>query len=132
MEEDLLTDVNGLIEAYRLAAEGLKPIQDRLKDTSIALEARWAAYHRLCDEGVLCSNEIYGDGYLSTLGDNLTLYDDFSVDRHQTEQYIDMYEHIMEAIGEYQKELVEAREQNLAAWQEEVLASGYSSFTYDW
>jgi hypothetical protein len=128
-----LTDtVSRLIEAVETAKNGLAPILEQLKDPSIPLDERWKAYTDLVKAGVLDNNEIYGDGFVDTLGENLTLYDDFYVERHETRDFIDMYDHIMESDGDYQKELVAARETNLAAWQEEVLASGYSSFTYDW
>lgn len=123
-------DVTDLINARKLLNMGLTPVMDKLKDQTIDLADRWIAYTKLVENNIL-EDDIYGDGYIDILG-NLTLYDNFHVDRHQTMSFPDMYEHIMEADGEYQKELVEARDKNLSQWQEKVLASGYASFTYDW
>lgn len=128
----LETDVQELVKAFETVGGGLLPIVEQLKDTTIPLETRWQAYKTLVDKDILVNNETYGHGFLDELGDNLTLYDDFYIERHQTSNFTEMYDHLMEADGSYQERLVAARDANLAKWQEAVLASGYSSFTYDW
>lgn len=123
--------VEKLIEARKLVNEGLAPMLEDLKNTSIPLDERWGAYTQLVKNDILTSDAIYGDGFIDTLGSNVTLYDDFYVERHQTEKYIDMYDRIMEASTEWEKNLI-AMKPNLPEWQEEVLASGNASFTHDW
>jgi hypothetical protein len=124
--------VEQLVDARKKIDEQLQNIIGLLTDSGESLDERWGAYTALVKNNILVKNESYGDGYLNTLGPNLTQYDDFYNDRGVTVQYIDMYDQMLEADGEYQKDLVEARDNNLAKWQEQVLASGYSSFTYDW
>lgn len=129
---NLNEQVAALIETRKLIETGVEPILTALKDKDLSLEKRWETYTLLVKNKLLIREQIYGDGFIDTLGDNMTLYDDFHMERHETRSFIDMYEHIMEADGEWQKSLVEAREANLANWQETVLASGYSEFTFDW
>lgn len=124
--------VQKLVEARKMLNEAVVPLIEELKDTKIPLNERWEAYTKLVENGAHTRSETYGDGFIGTLDRNMTLYDDFHVDRYQTERFIDMYDHIMEADGSYQQDLVKARETNLEAWQEKVLASGFASFTYDW
>lgn len=128
----MIEQVAALIAARQLLSTGVQSVLPLLKDTTLPLADRWDAYKELVENDILVNNEIYGDGMIDILGPNMTLYDDFSIDRHQTETFVDMYDRIMEADGEWEESLVKARETNLTAWQEAVLASGYSSFTYDW
>ena len=125
------TQVAELVAARNLVNKGLAPILEQLKDQSIPLEDRWAAYTALVENDVLVQDDGYGDGFIDELGNNLTLFDDFYMERHESRTFIEMYDIVMEAEGDYQAALVEAKN-NLPQWQEKVLASGYASFTYDW
>lgn len=124
-------NVAALVEARELLKQGLTIIQPQLVDQTIPLEERWAAYETLVKQDILINEESYGDGHLDMLGDNLTMYDDFYVERRQTLTYPDMYDTIMDAEGEYQERLV-AAQANIAPWQEYVLSRGYSGFCRDW
>jgi hypothetical protein len=123
--------VSAVLEAQRLAQEKLPALLAALKDTSRPLAERWTAYTALVNSHVSAYNKTYGDGFVSVLGENVTLYDSFHLERYTTTTFVEMYQQIIEA-DESSPELVAARETNLEAWQEAVLASGYSSFTYDW
>jgi hypothetical protein len=126
-----MINVAPLVEARTLLNKGVDQILVQLKDTSLPLDERWDAYRALCDNNILVKNEGYGDGFLDTLGEELTMYDHFNVDKYQTMEFVDMYDKVMEADDKWHKDLV-AVQPNIPAWQEKVLASGYSSFTYDW
>lgn len=128
---NLQEQTQALIAAHALADEGLAPILELLRDTSLPLDDRWTAYTALVESNTLINNDGYGDGFVNTLGD-LSLYDDFNIERHQTMTFSSLYEKIMEADAYYEKSLVEARNKTLSLWQEEVLASGKSAFTNDW
>ena len=131
MKITINTRVAALVAARNFMNEELKPILESLKDTNIALEDRWNAYIELVTNDILVNEENYGSGHIDILGD-LTMYDDFNVDRHQTLTYPEMYERIMDEDAEkWYPRLFEARS-NLSEWQEKVLSMGYSGFQYDW
>lgn len=98
-------------------------IAAQLKDTSIPLDERWQAFMSLPPDTL--PTQGYGKGFVHLLDDNLTLYDDFYIERHETTAYADMFERIED--GE-----VEVADEALAKWKEQVLASGYQAFTHDW
>jgi Fe-S-cluster formation regulator IscX/YfhJ len=120
-----------LLDARRVISENTIPVLESLKDKNIDLDTRWQAYTKLVEGDVLTDNETYGDGYIDTLGPDMTQYDDFNNDRGQTVLFIDMYQRIVEAEQHEDENLYAARE-NLAEWQERVLEKGNASFTYDW
>jgi hypothetical protein len=124
-------NVAALVEARTLLNQGLTIIQPQLVDQSIPLEERWAAYCTLVKQNILVNEESYGDGHIDMLGDNMTMYDDFNVERRETLTYPDMYERIMEADEQFEERLVKAQ-YNIIPWQEKILASGYSGFCHDW
>tara|TARA_Y100001001_G_scaffold164642_1_gene197769 strand:- start:2459 stop:2851 length:393 start_codon:yes stop_codon:yes gene_type:complete len=120
------------VEARKMLDEEVEPLLNSLKTPDLPLVDRWAAYTTLVEGNVLTNIESYGDGFVETLGRNLTLYDDFHCERHETMLYTDMYQHILEADGDYQQDLVAARETACDAWREKVLASGTAGFKHDW
>ena len=81
---------------------------------------------KLVEDNILTSNEIYGDGYIETLGTSYTLYDDFYIEKHETSTFIDILDRIKES------DTLSPSEESIIKWKEEVLASGFASFTYDW
>lgn len=109
----------------------LTPILQVLKDKSLPLDERWTAYTDLVKADILVNNETFGNGFDQYLEGDVSLYDDFNIDKGQSTQFIDMYERIIEN-ADYNDNLATMRDAGLTDWQEAVLASGYSSFTYDW
>ena len=128
----LLTE---LIDAKTRIDNLLEPILVMLKNKKFNLNERWSAYTTLVSSGIFNKNEIFGDGLIDVLDqhmDALTLYDYFYIEKGQTTNFTELYDRLMDADPKFDLKLVRARETNLAAWQEEVLQSGYSSFTFDW
>ena len=121
-----------LVEKKKFLDSAIENTLHHLKDKSIPLQERWEVYTTLVEDNIINNNDPYGDGFIDVLGSNLTPYDHFYVEKHQTFSFTSVYETIMDADEEWNKDLFEAREKNLEAWQEAVLQSGYSSFTYDW
>lgn len=124
---------NDLVDMLKKVEEATKPLLADLKDITLPLSERWEAYILLVEKGVLTADEMYGNGNIHVMGDNFTLYDDFQMERHETKTFVEIYQHVMEAEGEYEENLVEFRSSDrFAEWQEAVLKAGYASFTYDW
>lgn len=109
-----------------------KEVLQQLKNKEIPLKDRWEIYTSLVKCNTLNNNDPFGDGFIGKLGSDLTVYDHFYIERYQTASFTDIYETILDAEEEWNEVLFAAREKNLEAWQEAVLESGYSSFTYDW
>lgn len=109
----------------------LKVMMAALKDQSIPLDERWEAFEILVNGSVLTSTELYGDGFIDTLRvegkRELTLYDDFYIERHETTSYTRFLERILDVFQGDGLDML-----SLAKWKEKVLASGYASFTFDW
>lgn len=97
-----------------------------LTDKSIPLDVRWTAYCDLVEAGVIRSIESYGDGYVETLREGISLFSDFHMDRCQTITYPEFLNYRI-IDNDFQ-----VSNENLSEWQEKVLASGYAGFTYDW
>jgi hypothetical protein len=118
---DLVRYIGSQDAAIKLALNQLKP---QLADKNISLEERWQAFEAVAQ---FLPEESYGDGNIDALDDNLTMYDDFYIDRRETTTYPEMYVRILELAEdrEYEQEQIDA-------WREVVLANGYGSFTYDW
>jgi hypothetical protein len=126
----MLEKISALIAAQAFLRENLPELHGWLKDTSVPLEDRWQGYTSLVESRLLDNESGCGDGYINVLGPNLTLYDDFNIDRHQSTTFPEMYETITDADDEFGGDGYDAA--NIPKWQETVLASGYSGFTYDW
>ena len=107
--------------------EEVARVKPLLTDQSIDLERRWELYEYLAKNGFLVKEDGFGTGYVNLL-DCSSLYDDFYIDRYQSVSFIDMYnDRIQERLEDE-----ELTQEQVDAWREAVLASGYSSFTYDW
>jgi len=129
----MMDRVEALIEARKLIDEHMQPILESLKDKSIPLEERWAAYSELVKNDILTEIETYGDGFVDVLGDNITLHDDFYIELHQMSRYTTMYQSVAEAQGDCAwEEKLFSVQKNLPEWQEQVLASGRAGFINDW
>ena len=103
---------------------------DELKNKDLDLDERWAAYVDLVNDSVITKTELYGDGYIDTLGD-FTLYDDFYVERHETETFINILERLQDKMADEDDDELTTPEK-IIEWKEKVLASGYASFEHDW
>lgn len=125
-----MINVAPILAARVTMLDALPPLLVQLKDTSLPLDERWDAYTQLVNNDILVREMTYGDGFLDVLDKNGSMYDDFNTDRGQTLTFPDMYQMVMD--GDEWNESLVAMQPNLPAWQEKVLASGYSSFTYDW
>lgn len=95
-----------------------------LTNPAYDLEDRWQLYLQIVNNNLLDNIELFGDGFIDTLGGNLTIYDNFYAERYQTVEYFDMWDTILED----EHGTSETRDE----WREKVLASGYSGFKYDW
>ena len=124
--------VESVLNAKRDLDAFSKSAIDSLKDKTILLADRWEAYTQLVKANVFVHKDVCGDGFIETLDDNATLYDDFNVDRYCTATFVSMYERMMTADPKWDEQVCEYRDRNLEIWQEQVLQSGYTSFTYDW
>lgn len=97
-----------------------------LSNKEISLETRWDWYCNLVQYGAIQDIESYGDGHLRTLDPNVSLYDDFYLDRYTTKYYVDLYtDMILDGCKEYPADAIDA-------WREEVLKSGDAGFCFDW
>jgi len=125
-------NIEPLLAAAAALQSQLPPILEQLKDTSIPLDERWDAYTQLVEANILVSDQSYGDGNPGGAFDSnrVSLYDDFNIDRGQSMTFPAMWEAMNEEFFEggdaYDAEGAKDK------WREAVLASGYSSFTYDW
>jgi hypothetical protein len=111
-------------------------------DQSVPLDERWEVYTKVST--LLPINSDYvGNVFEKVLGD-ISLYDEFNIDRYQTALYVDQVESL-ECDLEYAEEeanvtYAEPREVYVPAYnrkqitqiKEAVLASGTQGFIYDW
>lgn len=121
---DITQKIEGIIVLQQMVDKNVKEVLTSLKDKSIPLDDRWKAFIEM-GEKVKMPIETYGDGFVEILHKNLTMYDDFYIERHQTVKYVDLYEQIEELD-------TEIPEENIAKWKEAVLQSGYGGFIHDW
>lgn len=125
--------MNALKQAAQFQLPDISEALVALKDKSINIDERWNAYSAMVNNGVLNNEQSWGDGFLDVLkrtdGRELTMYDDFYVERHQTMSFVDMYDAIMEYSIMHDAELTSESIEN---WRETVLASGLASFVHDW
>ncbi len=121
-------ELKAALSAVETAKEKLRQEHlAKLTDKSLSLDERWAIFLQLAEAGVL-GHESYGDGYLDDLQgshNELTQYDDFHNDRHETVSYKDMYERIVENPEDFEG-------CDIDAWREKVLEEGCATFDYDW
>ena len=109
------------IQTFKNLQSSLVPrILTVLKDKSIDLETRWDL---LKQSYKLLPDTESSDGYTFIISNNISLYDEFYIDRYQTAEFIVLYENM--ADKDYPKEKVDE-------WREFVLDKGCGSFTCDW
>ena len=124
---DLINNVEKFFEDQKAIK---KKVQKYLKDRSVPLEERWSFYLKIEEKGVL-ENDSCGNGYVEALTEGtkqeLCLSDDFGMSKHETRSFSCILEYV-----EYEDFAIKVPEENLNSWKEEVLKSGYDSFTWDW
>lgn len=122
---DLLKNINDQKEQLDVLLTLLT--DEYLKDKNIPVNDRWEVYSTVVDRNILKNNEIYGDGHIDILSSDreITLYDDFYIEKYQTESFTSMYAKIPELDDDLDQDVIDE-------WREAVLQSGYTSFTYDW
>jgi len=109
-----------------------------IKDQSISLEERWDLFKFACENNLFV-NVDWSIIRLKTLeaNRNFCWYDDFGVEKYQTVEFTS----IVESIEEYVEESLEEKDEEvypittrekLNELKEEILATGYSGFVYDW
>jgi len=125
-------NIQPILAAAAALQSQLPPILEQLKDTSIPLDERWEVYTVLVDQNLFVKDDGYGDGELRAAfdPDRVSLYDDFHLDRGQSMTFPEMWEAMNDE--DFEGGDVYDAEGAKDKWREAVLASGYSSFTYDW
>lgn len=114
--------MNSLVNEYNNLGDAIKDQFKKIAtDKNIPLNDRWAIF-KLVENVLPC--ETYGDGNIDTLDSGACLYDDFYIERHETVEYISMYERIVDR-EKYTQDQIDA-------WREAVLADGNGSFEFDW
>jgi len=132
-DEALKESLNAAIGLKAHADAAARCAKSLLANQAIPLDERWDAYVKLCVADLISEVDCCGDGYIDFLehkdGDELTMYDHFYIERHETRSYIDMYDYLIPGNYRFSEHLVPG---SVDAWREKVLASGYAAFTYDW
>lgn len=111
---------------YKLATK--LEFQQYLKDKSIPLEERWNLF---TGYGIHLLDETCDCPYLNwDNGEEIFIYDDFYINRHQSVWYT----YLVDCIIEYTEDNPEYNysEDRLNKLKEQILSNGYSSFLYDW
>lgn len=130
-----LTEIKVLRDEFEKAVDGYRTTV--LMNKELPLEERWNAYLEI--EKFLPNNS-YGEGYIEKLGWEC-VYIGFGIDRYQTRSFSCIYECIqdnLEDMKEYPEDdkyfdqYRKLTPEQLDAWREAVLESGYGSFTNDW
>lgn len=106
--------------AIKKAEEISKTLSDPATGT---LDERWEKF-RVIAPHMPCN--AYGDGDIALLGRNVSLYDDFYIERYETTDYEDMWTLVKERIGD------KWTQEQADVWREATLVSGYGSFTNSW
>lgn len=128
-ELELIHDTTVLISAK----PDLSKIKEMLADDNLALNVRWDCYVKLVKAEVLTDKVTYGDGHVSLLKAEgspdmeITLYDDFFIERYETISYTDFADRIND--NDYGHEWTE---DSVDAWKREVLKTSNAMFTHDW
>lgn len=117
------TQIVGVLENY---AEIIKPA---LIDQRFTLEARWRLF-------VAVESMLPIQSYGTHWGIHVTdcEYDDYGTERYQTVYFTDRLEMLEEMLSNYEEneESLRYTQEDIDAWKERVLASGYRGFVYDW
>jgi hypothetical protein len=117
-------------------------VDTHLTDKNIPLDERWETYKEVAK--LLPINYDYIDNAFEKILGDISLYDEFNIDRYQTARYVDQVEGLEDDLA-YEEEqaaitFAEPREpytprftrEQLNEIKEYVLASGTQGFIYDW
>ncbi len=120
---ELISFVNQLIED----APDYSHLWNNFHPTSgNSLEDRWEAFCLAVNNNLLYGVDAYSDGNLgmveSISGTELTMYDDFNIDRGQTISF--------PFLGNRLKDL--ATPESYDKWREHVLTQQFTHFRFDW
>lgn len=107
----------------------VETIKSGLTDQRFTLDARWRLFMAV---EVMLPVHPYGSDWGVLKSDSE--YDDYSTERYSTVLFKDRLEQLEEEIwyAENQNELLRYTREDIDAWKERVLASGYQGFVYDW
>jgi len=122
-----MTSIKERIELYiKLGSNIKQDIQTYLSDKDIDLEERWSIFELISEMGLLVT-QTGGDGHLSTIDIDATMYDDFNTDRYCRLTYVKMYKMLLN-----RQDLKGYTEDMMNQWREVVLSGGADSFIHDW
>lgn len=125
--------VDSLISRHQAVQVDVEAFKSVLKNPAIALDDRWSAFVKLVNERVITEYEQWGDGNVDLLKPKsddryeLTLYDDFYVERYETVSYPDFEDRIANLNDDCQ-----VTEESFDKWREAALRSGKAGFRFDW
>lgn len=107
----------------------VETIKSGLTDQRFTLDARWRLFMAV---EVMLPTHSYGSDWGVLKSDSE--YDDYSTDRYSTVYFKDRAEMLEEMLADYTShgELLRYTQEDIDAWKERVLASGYRGFVYDW
>ena len=130
---------NDILDTLSELRKARSIIQDNIKDI-ITTEARplwqrWNIYQDACNDFIYYNLNpwVLEFNFMKDLG--WEWYDDFYYDRHRTVCLSDLYDQIFENLAcgvdeaRYEQEFVH---EWLPKIQEEIMACGFTHFTYDW
>lgn len=95
-----------------------------------ALEDRWKLFEAVQE---MLPIQHYGSGQWGIFPGE-SEYDDYGVDRYETVHFIQRVEFLREMLEDYARneEPLRYTNEDIEAWQERVLESGYRGFRNDW
>lgn len=107
----------------------VETIKSGLTDQRFTLDARWRLFMAV---EVMLPTHSYGSDWGVLKSDSE--YDDYSTERYSTVYFKDRVEMLEEMLADYiaHEELLRYTQEDIDAWKERVLASGYRGFVYDW
>ena len=129
MVTQLFTAMYDIKAKNKVLQASVSKMMQELKNKSIPLDERWEVYKDLVESKILVNVESFGNGYVDFLegAAEFLLYEDFNIERHETTSFINLYDQVIEMEDEKKP-----TEESIIEWQEQVLASGYSAFCFDW
>lgn len=132
--EDRSMIFNDIEEFYAQRNALRDSIRTAIKCKDVALDVRWDIFLEAGPE--ILGVTTFASGHIDALAPDLSVYDDFYIERHETSMYKDMYESMMEDLKWSQTfpdvESPKVATWNIDAWREAILNDGFAGFTYDW
>ena len=119
--------INKMIDIFAEQRSKLQEyIKLYIKDTSYALDDRWSVYVAACQSNILDYHQ-----WITNLPafNDVSWYEDFYKERHQTVKWIDVIESIEDSDENVARNIYK---QNIDEIKEQILASGEAGFENDW